>query len=118
PGNWGLIDLAVPLTRQTLELGQPAHLHALFDAGAGKSDAGVRALWDLADEYDPQLDVTVRACRYPHRLRAWKQLHSGLFVPYDEAGPYIGAPAKEIRLAETTTVLKGETAEEAVRTII
>ncbi len=49
PGNWGLIDLAVPLTRQTLERGRPDYLHALFDAGAGQSDAGVRALWDLAD---------------------------------------------------------------------
>ena len=48
PGDWGLIDLAVPLTRQTLERGRPTYLHALFDAGAGQSDAGVRALWDLS----------------------------------------------------------------------
>ena len=68
PGDTGLIDLAVPLTRQTLRRGQPRYLHALFDAGAGKSDAGVRALWDLADEYHPRLDVTMRACRYPHRV--------------------------------------------------
>jgi hypothetical protein len=60
----------------------------------------------------------MRACRYPHRLRAWKRLPSGLFVPYEEAGPYTGAPPKEIRLAETTTVLKGETAEQAVQTVI
>ena len=67
PGDRGLIDLAVPLTRQTLERGRPEYLHALFDAGAGQSDAGVRALWDLAEEY-PRLDVTLRACRYPHRV--------------------------------------------------
>jgi hypothetical protein len=117
PGNWGLLDLAVPLTKQTLECGRPEYLHAIFDAGAGKSDAGVRALWDLADEYD-NLDVTVRACRYPHRLKRWKQLPSGLFVPYDEPGAYKGAGPKEIRLAETTTVLKDESEEQAVRTII
>jgi hypothetical protein len=118
PGDWRLIDMAVRMTRETLEVGQPAQLHALFDAGAGQRDAGVRALWDLAAEYAPRLDVTVRACRYPHRMRRWKQLPSGLFVSYEEAGRYTDAPAKEIRLAETTTTLKGETDEQAVRTIV
>jgi hypothetical protein len=117
PGNVNLVDLAVPLTRQTLEQGQPEYLHALFDAGAGKRDAGVRALWDLVEE-NPQLDVTVRACRYPHRQRQWKQLPSGLFVSHEEPGPYVGAPPKEIRLAETETVLKGETIDQAIRTVI
>jgi hypothetical protein len=117
PGNVDLSDLAVPLTRQTLECGRPEYLHALFDAGAGKRDAGVRALWDLTQEY-ANLDVTLRACRYPHRVRLWKQLDSGLFVSAQEAGAYVGAPAKEIRLAETDTVLKGESAAQAVRTVI
>jgi hypothetical protein len=62
PGDHGLIDGAVPRTRQTWGRGQPDYLHALFDAGAGQSDAGVRALWDLVGEY-PQRDVTLRACR-------------------------------------------------------
>jgi hypothetical protein len=117
PGNVDLVDVAVPLTRQALDQGQPEYLHALFDAGAGKRDAGVRALWDLVEEY-PNLDVTLRACRYPHRLGRWKQLPSGLFVSVQEPGAYVGAAAKEIRLAETTTVLKGETAEQAVRTVL
>jgi hypothetical protein len=117
PGDWGLIDLAVPLARQTLARGRPDHLHALFDAGAGQADAGVRALWDLV-EASPNLDVTLRACRYPHRVKQWKALDSGLFVPYQEPGPYRGAPSKEVRLAETQTVLKDESAEQAVRTIL
>jgi hypothetical protein len=117
PGDHELIDWAVPLTRQTLALGRPEHLHALFDAGAGKSDAGVRALLDLAQQ-QPNLDVTLRACRYPHRVRAWKALASGLFASYQEEGPYVGAASKEIRLAETKTVLKDESAEQGVRTII
>jgi hypothetical protein len=117
PGDWRLCDLAVPLTRQTLERGRPEHLHALFDAGAGQSDAGVRALWNLAAERS-DLDVTLRACRYPHRVKRWKQLPSGLFVSHQEPGPYGGAPAKEIRLAETVTVLRAESAEQAVRTIV
>jgi hypothetical protein len=118
PGDWGLQDLAVRLARQTLERGQPEYLHALFDAGAGQSDAGVRALWDLAQEYDPRLDVTLRACRYPHRVKRWKALPAEHFEVLWEPGPYVGAPAKEIRLAETRAVLKDESPEQAVRTIL
>jgi hypothetical protein len=51
-------------------------------------------------------------------MRAWKQLPSGLFVAEAEDGPYTGAPVKEIRLAETETVLRGESDEQAVRTVI
>jgi hypothetical protein len=118
PGDVGLIDLAVPLTRQTLVRGRPGHLHALFDAGAGQSDAAVRALWDLACEHRPRLDVTLRACRYPHRVALWKALPAEQFEVYTEPGPYTGAAEKEIRLAETTTVLKGESPERAIRTVV
>jgi hypothetical protein len=117
PGNCGLADLAAPLVRQLLDHGRPRTLHALFDAGAGKADAHVRALWNLAGE-ESRLDVTLRACRYPHRLRQWKQLPSGLFVSIAEPGVCVDAPPKEIRLAETTTVLKGESADQAVRTLV
>jgi hypothetical protein len=117
PGDWGLNDLVVPLLRQTLRRGQPRYLHALFDAGAGRSDADVRALWDLVEEYD-NLDVTLRACRYPHRVRLWKALPAPWFESFQEAGLYTAATPKEIRLAETATVLKGESAEQAVRTVI
>src|SRR5207253_6306588 len=117
PGDWDLQDLAVPLVRRVLEHGRPRALHALFDAGAGKSDAGVRALWDLAAQH-PCLDVTLRACRYPHRLRVWKRLPSGLFVSVAEPGVCVGAPPRETRVAETRTVLKGESPEQAVRTIV
>jgi hypothetical protein len=117
PGDVGLRDLSMSLTRRVLREGRPRSLHALFDAAAGKSDADVRALWDLVEE-EPTLTVTLRACRYPTRVAQWKQLPSGLFVAYEEPGPYVGAPAKEIRLAETRTTLREETDEEAVRTII
>jgi hypothetical protein len=117
PGDRSLQELAVPLVQQVLFHGRPRSLHALFDAGAGKSDAGVRALWDLTEQH-PNLDVTLRACRYPHRLRAWKQLPSSLFESIEDPGVCIGAPPKEVRLAETQTVLKDEEAEQAIRTII
>jgi hypothetical protein len=118
PGDTGLMEMALPLTGQTLHYGRPEHLHALFDAGAGKSDASVRALLDLAQKFGPRLDVTLRACRYPHRMKLWKAVPAEQFTSYLEAGPYVGAPPKEIRLAEAMTVLKGETAEQAVRTVI
>src|SRR5260370_497875 len=117
PGNVNLQELAVPLVEQVLRQGRPRSLHALFDAGAGKSDAGVRAWWGLAEQH-PNMDVTLRACRYPHRLRAWKQLPSGLFVSVEDPGVCRGSPPKEVRLAETQTVLKDEEAEQASRTIV
>jgi hypothetical protein len=70
--------------------GQPEYLHALFDAGAGKRDTGVRALWDFVAAH-PQVDVTLRACRYPHRLRRWQQLPSDSFLSVREHGAYVGA---------------------------
>jgi hypothetical protein len=118
PGDRGLDELAVSLLRQTLDRGRPDFLHALFDAGAGPSDAAVRALWDLAEREHPRLDVTLRACRHPHRVRLWKALPAGQFTVFHEPGAHVAAPAKEIRLAETATVLRGESAEQAVRTVV
>jgi hypothetical protein len=117
PGNRSLQELAVPLVEQVVRLGRPRSVHALFDAGAAKSDAGVRALWDLAEQHR-NVEVTLRACRYPHRMRAWKKLPSGLFVSVTEPGVCSDAPLKEVRLAQTQTVLKNEQAEQAVRTIV
>jgi hypothetical protein len=116
-GDAGLADWAVPLIGQALACGQPRSLHALCDAGAGQADADIRALWDLAAA-DPRLDVTVRASRYPHRLRQWKQLPSGLFTVLEEPGACVGAPPKELRLAETLTVLKDESPKQAIRTLV
>lgn len=117
PGNVELRDVSGLLTRRVLRHGQPTSLHALFDAGAGKSDADVRGLMTLADE-TPNLDVTLRACRYPHRVKQWKELPADEFTTYQEPGDCQAAPPKELRLAETTTVLKGESQADAVRTIV
>ncbi len=117
PGNVELRDVSGLLTRRVLRYGQPDSLHALFDAGAGKSDADVRGLLTLADE-TANLEVTLRACRYPHRVKLWKGLPADEFVSYQEPGDCQGSPPKEIRLAETTTVLKGESEADAVRTIV
>lgn len=117
PGRVELRNVALRMTQEVLSGGTPHHLHALFDAGAGKSDANVRALLEMAQK-TPQLDVTLRACRYPSRVKIWKALPTEEFVAYEEDGACVGAPPKEIRLADTRTTLKGETDEQAVRTIV
>jgi hypothetical protein len=117
PGRVALRDVSGLLTRRVLRFGQPASLHAVFDAGAGKSDADVRALMTLA-ETTPNLEATLRACRYPHRVKLWKQLPADEFIHYEEPGDCHAAPPKEVRVAETTTVLKNETEQDAVRTIM
>ncbi len=117
PGRVELRDVAQRMTQEILASGVPRHLHALFDAGAGKSDANVRTLFDLAEQ-SPTLDVTLRACRYPSRMKLWKALPAEDFVAYEEDGACASAPPKEIRLAETRTTLKGENDDKAVRTIV
>jgi hypothetical protein len=117
PGSVELRNVSLPMLREVLQRGRPRHLHALFDAGAGKADADVRALMDLAKR-TPSLDVTVRACRYPTRVAMWKALPPEAFVSHEEAGACVNAPPKEIRLADTRTTLKDEDATQAVRTIV
>ena len=117
PGKVELRDVSLQMIEEVLTRGGPRHFHALFDAGAGKSDADVRALFDLA-ERTPSLDVTVRACRYPSRVNIWKALPAEEFVAYEEDGACEGASPKEIRLAETRTTLKDENDAQAVRTIV
>jgi hypothetical protein len=117
PGNVELRDVAGLLTRRVLRYGEPAALHALFDAGAGKADADVRALMDLAEATE-NLEITLRACRYPGRMERWKSLPAEAFTIYEEPGVCEQAPPKEIRVAETQTVLKDESPDESVRTIV
>jgi hypothetical protein len=117
PGKVELRDVSGLLTRRVLRYGQPESLHALFDAGAGKSDADVRDLLNQAESI-PKLDVTLRACRYPGRLKHWKELPTDRFVSYETPGDCQGAPPKEVRVADTNTVLRGEAKEDAVRTIL
>jgi hypothetical protein len=117
PGNVELRDVSLPLIDQVLTRGRPNRLHALFDAGAGKADTDVRALMDLAAA-TPGLEITLRAVRHPTRVQMWKSLPAEAFVSYEEDGPSVGAPPKEIRLAETLTSLKNEAPDQAVRTIV
>jgi len=117
PGKVELRDVSGLLTRRVLGYGQPKSLHAVFDAGADKSDADMRALLTQT-ESTPNLEVTLRDCQYLHRANLWKQLPADQFLSYQEPGDCQGARPKEVRVAETTTVLKDETQADAVWTIM
>jgi hypothetical protein len=51
-------------------------------------------------------------------MRQWKALPREQFVRHEEPGLYVGAPPKEVYVAETRTVLKGEEESQGVRTIV
>ena len=70
------------------------------------------------DEATPNLEITLRACRYPGRVKIWKALPRKEFTIYEEPGVCLGAVPKELRVAETRTVLKNESQDRAVRTIV
>ena len=116
PGKVELRDVSHRMLQEVLTRGQPHHLHALFDAGAGKSDANVRGLFDMAQD-TPSLDVTVRPCRYPSRVRIWKALPAEEFLSLEEAG-VASAPAQGDSAGRYRTRLKDEDEAQAVRTIV
>lgn len=51
-------------------------------------------------------------------MELWKSLPAEAFTIYEEPGVCVRAPPKELRVAETQTVLKDESQEKAVRTIV
>jgi hypothetical protein len=117
PGGVGLADRAVPLVAQVRACRRPRSLPTLCDAGAGTSDADVRAWGDLADQHH-RLDIPLRACRDPHRRRHGQRWPRGRFVAVAAPGVGVGAPAKEIRWADTQTVLQGAGPGQAIRTSV
>ena len=58
----------------------------------------------------------IRAPRRPASVNAWKRLPRDRFTHHKEPGRYVGAKAKEIDIAETTTVIKS--IPRPVRTIV
>ena len=100
PGNRGLIDLSVPLVRQILDVAARS-LHAFSTPGpASRTRTSGRC--GNGRGGSSRLDVTLRASRYPHRVRAMEAIaRRRVRDGSQEPGLYVGAPIKEIRLAET-----------------
>lgn len=111
PGNSTLADLAVDALRRLRRHARPCLLRLILDAGAAQSNHDLCRL--------DRFFKTVLLIRAPRRLayvNAWKRLPRERFTPYEEPGRYVGAKAKEIAIAETTTVIKG--IARPVRTIV
>ena len=72
---------------------RPRTLHALFDAGAGKADADVRALWDLAERVYPA-DVPELSSEDAERMRNERRLKA-LGIARQRTVPQPGEPAPE-----------------------
>ncbi len=74
----------------------------------------------LADpgRVDANLDVTLRACRYPHRVKLWKQLPADAVHHLREAGRLPGGPAQRGACGGHDDGAQGESEAEAVRTIL
>jgi len=77
----------------------------------------VRALWNLADQH-AKLGCHRCAPVATPTHAAWKAIASGLFTSVEDPGVCAGATHPGVRLAETETVLKGEEADQAIRTIV
>ena len=92
-----------------------ARVRLLVDAGAAKRDAAIAAL--LRDT--PGVTVLMRAPRQPGRMRHWRALPARAFQTIREPGPWTGAPAKVLRVAETRTPLAGDgPRQHGIRTIV
>ena len=110
-GNAKLVDLTVDCLRALRRRVHLRQLRLILDAGASATNDGLRRL----DRFYKTVFL-IRAPRRPAAVNAWKRLPRDRFAHHKEPGRYVGAKAKEIEIAETTTVIKG--IPRPVRTIV
>lgn len=109
-GSGKLVELADTLLARLRPRLRGALLYVYLDAAAGK-DTG--ALLTLAQR--PKQVLIVRVPRRPSYVQAWQKLPPAAWQPYQEAGPYKGAPPTCIQVAETTTLLSDKRGDSVVR---
>ncbi|MBI4416294.1 MAG: hypothetical protein HY557_04860 [Euryarchaeota archaeon] len=115
PGNVELHQVARWMAQRLRRAGRGARLRLLVDAGAAKRDAAVAALLRAT----PGVTVLMRAPRHRRHMRHWRALPARTFQTIREPGPWTGAPAKVLRVAETRTPLAGDgPCLRGVRTIV
>jgi len=110
-GSAKLVDLTIDFVhtlRSRVRLGQ---LRVIIDAGGSTSNEGLRRL----DRFRKTVFL-IRAPRRPGYVNAWKKLPRDSFTQHEEPGRFVGAKAKEIAIAETTTTIKG--ISRSLRTIV
>ncbi len=110
-GNAKLADLAIDCVHALRSRVQLGALRLILDAGAAATNDGLRRLDELRD-----VVLLIRAPRRPGYREAWKRLPRDRFTRHEEPGRYVGAKAKEIEIAETTTHIEG--IAHPVRTIV
>jgi hypothetical protein len=110
-GTAKLADLAIDYVRALRGRVRLGPLRLILDAAAAATNDGLRRLDDLHDTV-----LLIRAPRRPAYRTAWARLPRESFLHYEEPGRYVGAKAKEIEIAETTTRIKG--IAHTVRTIV
>jgi hypothetical protein len=110
-GNAKLVDLTIDFIRALRCRVHVRELRLIIDAAGSASNEGLRRL-----DHFRKTVFLIRAPRRPNLVAAWKRLPRESFTHHEEPGRYVGAKAKEIDIAETTTALKG--IPHPVRTIV
>jgi hypothetical protein len=101
-GNAKLVDLTIDFIRALRSRVRLRELRVILDAGASTSNDDLRRL----DRFRKTVFL-IRAPRRPGYVNAWKKLPRDRFTQHEESGRFVGAKAKEIEIAETTTTIKG-----------
>ena len=115
PGHVELYQVARRAIQGLRRRCRGARLRVYLDAGASRDDRAVAALLRAT----AGVTVLVRAPRRPSLMRRWRALPVAAFQTVREPGPYVGAPPKVLRVAETRTPLAGDgPRQRGVRTLV
>jgi hypothetical protein len=101
-GNAKLVDLTIDLLRTLRSRVRLRALRVILDAGGSTSHADLCRL----DRFRKTVFL-IRAPRRRGYVDRWKKLPPDAFTRHEEPGRFVGAKAKEIEIAETTTCIKG-----------
>ncbi|HWU90984.1 MAG TPA: hypothetical protein VN253_27150 [Kofleriaceae bacterium] len=101
-GKTSLAALAIGLLRTLRARVRPRQVRVILDAAASARHADLCAL----DRFRATVFL-IRAPRRPSAVRAWKRLPREAFIAAEDPGRFVGAKAKEIAIAETTTTVPG-----------
>jgi hypothetical protein len=111
PGNAKLADLAVACIRALRRRVSIGELRLILDAGAAATNDDLRRL----DRFRKTV-LLIRAPRRRGYRATWERLPRESFIHYEEPGRYVGAKAKEMEIAETTTAIAS--VPHPIRTIV
>ena len=116
PGSARLARVAKQMLQSLRRQVSRGQLRVVLDAGAAQSN---RELLDLVDDNKGHV-LLVRTPRRPAYRKRWAALPATAFTRYEEPGRYVGAPAKPIFVAETTTPMRPSrhSALRQVRTLV